>query len=171
MYHRFHAPHECRVTSVRYTSGDTWNVNPIALKRIERLFCKNQRAVIAAKPSRGGHAVVLVPVAAILVAGIRFSFLGPVFDPRQEGPRRIFCDVSLDKGEEMGWFQHGSTIVLFAPRGFDLCDRVKEGARIRVGHALMRLPRSVAGAHWQAGASRCRTPGCGAMHRRAVMPV
>ena len=46
MYHRFHSPYECRVTQVNYVSGDTWNVNPIALKRIERLFCKNERAVI-----------------------------------------------------------------------------------------------------------------------------
>ncbi len=46
MYHRFHAPHDCRVDQVIYVSGDTWNVNPIALKRIERLFCKNERAVL-----------------------------------------------------------------------------------------------------------------------------
>src|SRR6202035_3214751 len=35
MYHRFHAPHDCRVEQVTYISGDTWNVNPIALRRIE----------------------------------------------------------------------------------------------------------------------------------------
>ena len=47
MYHRFHAPHDCRVEQVTYISGDTWNVNPIALKRVEKLFCKNERAVHA----------------------------------------------------------------------------------------------------------------------------
>ena len=41
MYHRFHAPYDCTVEEVRYFSGDTWNVNPIALKRVEKLFCKN----------------------------------------------------------------------------------------------------------------------------------
>ena len=46
MYHRFHAPHDGRIDKVIYISGDTWNVNPIALKRIERLFCKNERAVM-----------------------------------------------------------------------------------------------------------------------------
>ena len=46
MYHRFHAPHDCTVDKVAYVSGDTWNVNPIALKRIAKLFCKNERAVI-----------------------------------------------------------------------------------------------------------------------------
>jgi phosphatidylserine decarboxylase len=41
MYHRFHAPHDCRVKQVTYTSGDIWNVNPIALRRIEKLFCSS----------------------------------------------------------------------------------------------------------------------------------
>ena len=46
MYHRFHAPHDLTVEAVTYVSGDTWNVNPIALQRIEKLFCKNERAVL-----------------------------------------------------------------------------------------------------------------------------
>src|SRR6201993_2819367 len=46
MYHRFHAPYDCAVDAVTYVSGDTWNVNPIALNRIAKLFCKNERAII-----------------------------------------------------------------------------------------------------------------------------
>ena len=53
MYHRFHAPADCRVEQVNYISGDTWNVNPIALKRVERLFCKNERAVIRCRLTVG----------------------------------------------------------------------------------------------------------------------
>jgi phosphatidylserine decarboxylase len=49
-------------------------------------------------------------------------------------------NVSLAKGEEMGWFQHGSTIILFAPDGFTLSDGIHEGCRIQVGQPLMRLP-------------------------------
>jgi phosphatidylserine decarboxylase len=41
----------------------------------------------------------------------------------------------------MGWFEHGSTIILFAPAGFALCANVQEGAEIRMGQPLMRLPR------------------------------
>src|SRR5262249_1048575 len=62
MYHRFHAPHDLTVEQVRYISGDTWNVNQIALKRIERLYCKNERAPIAAR-LEDGERIVLVPVA------------------------------------------------------------------------------------------------------------
>ena len=47
----FHAPYDCDVEQVTYISGDTWNVNPIALKRVEQLFCKNERAR-AADPAR-----------------------------------------------------------------------------------------------------------------------
>ena len=54
MYHRFHAPHDCVVEEVTYISGDTWNVNPIALKRIEKLFCKNERAVIRTRLAATG---------------------------------------------------------------------------------------------------------------------
>src|SRR6202453_579009 len=64
MYHRFHAPADCRVEQVNYISGDTWNVNPIALKRVPRLFCKNERAVIRCRIASGA-ALTLVPVAAI----------------------------------------------------------------------------------------------------------
>lgn len=145
MYHHFHAPHDCRVDSVTYISGDTWNVNPIALKRVERLFCRNERAVVRTRLTTGEHAVTLVAVAAILVASIRLSFLADTPDLRVGGPRTLACDVTLSKGTEMGWFQHGSTILLFAPHGFTLCPEVTQGARIRVGQALMRLPAASAG--------------------------
>lgn len=146
MYHRFHAPHDLRVESVTYISGDTWNVNPIALKRIERLFCRNERAPIRARLDGTGHAITLVPVAAILVASIRLRFLDAALDLRRAGPRCISCDVPLRKGEEMGWFQHGSTIVVFAPAGFRLHEGVADGMTIRAGQPLMRLPRTGMGA-------------------------
>jgi phosphatidylserine decarboxylase len=140
MYHRFHAPHDCKVEEVTYISGDTWNVNPIALKRIEKLFCKNERAVLRTRLSATGHAVTLVPVAAVLVASIRLHFLDIVLDLEHRGPKAMPCDAPFRKGEEMGWFQHGSTIIVFAPDGFALCDNVREGAGIRMGQPLLRLP-------------------------------
>src|SRR5262245_36134676 len=56
MYHRFHAPYRCRVERVTYISGDVWNVNPPTLARIDRLFCRNERAVIEARVERGAVA-------------------------------------------------------------------------------------------------------------------
>src|SRR5689334_12287378 len=111
MYHRFHAPHDLRVERVTYISGDTWNVNPIALKRIERLFCKNERAAIECRLERNAAVITLVPVAAILVASIRLSFLDVRLHLKYRGPNRIECNSRLGKGQEMGWFEHGSTII------------------------------------------------------------
>jgi len=140
MYHRFHAPHDCHVSQVNYISGDTWNVNPIALRRIEKLFCKNERAVIRTTLSRSGHVITLVPVAAILVACIRLHFLDAALHLKYRGPNVIPCDAHFRKGEEMGWFEHGSTIIVFAPSGFRLCDGISDGAAIRMGQPLLRLP-------------------------------
>jgi phosphatidylserine decarboxylase len=140
MYHRFHAPYDCTIEKVRYISGDTWNVDPIALNRIAKLFCKNERAVIAVKLRPSGIVVTLVPVGAILVASIRLHFLDVLLNMQYRGEAEIPCRASLSKGQEMGWFQHGSTIIVFAPTGVTLCDSVQQGAVIRMGQPLMRLP-------------------------------
>jgi phosphatidylserine decarboxylase len=145
MYHRFHAPADCRVEQINYISGDTWNVNPIALQRVERLFCKNERAVIRCRLSQHGALVTLVPVAAILVASMRLKFLDVLLHLRYRGPNVIPCDAALRRGDEMGWFEHGSTILVFAPRGASLSGEIQEGSRVRMGQALMRIDRIGAG--------------------------
>jgi phosphatidylserine decarboxylase len=139
MYHRFHAPHDCHIEQVTLIHGDTWNVNPIALKRIERLFCKNERAVIRTR-LKTGEALTMVPVAAILVASIRLHFLDMVLNADTRSPLVFPCDVNVRKGDELGWFEHGSTIIVLAPGHFEFCSNVSEGGRIRAGQALLRNP-------------------------------
>jgi len=140
MYHRFHAPHDGRIERVTYISGDTWNVNPIALKRIERLFCKNERAIVRLRLGSNGQTVTLVAVAAILVASIRLHCLGEALNGNYRGRNVIDCNNQVRKGDELGWFEHGSTIIVFAPGGFALCDNIREGAGVKMGEPLMRLP-------------------------------
>jgi phosphatidylserine decarboxylase len=137
MYHRFHAPYDCRIEQVTFISGDTWNVNPIALKRIEKLFCKNERAVIRTR-LQTGEVLTLVPVAAILVASIRLHFLDIVLNAATRDPAMFPCDVGVRKGDELGWFEHGSTIIVLAPDHFVFCDNVSESTRIYAGQPLMR---------------------------------
>ena len=139
MYHRFHAPHDARIEQVTSISGDTWNVNPISLKRIERLFCKNERAVIRTRLATG-EALTLVPVAAILVASLRLHLLDIVLGAGNRGPKTFACDVDVRKGEELGWFEHGSTIIVLTPDRFEFCDNVREGQVIRMGQPLLRRP-------------------------------
>ncbi|VIO67450.1 archaetidylserine decarboxylase [Bradyrhizobium ivorense] len=139
MYHRFHAPYDLTIDKVTFIHGDVWNVNPIALKRIERLFCKNERAVLRAKLSTG-EAFTMVPVAAILVASIRLHFLDVTLNAQSRGPVDFRCDAQVKKGDELGWFEHGSTIIVLAPDHFEFCDNVAEGTRIKCGEPLLRKP-------------------------------
>jgi phosphatidylserine decarboxylase len=140
MYHRFHAPHDGCIEQVRYISGDTWNVNPIALKRIERLFCKNERAAVRLRLAANGQSITLVAVAAILVASIRLHCLAAPLNRNYKGRSVIDCNSLVRKGDELGWFEHGSTIIVFAPHGFALHEGIRDGAAIRMGEPLLRLP-------------------------------
>ena len=140
-YHRFHAPCDGALERVIYISGDTWNVNPTALARVERLYCRNERAVLDLVLPERGQAVALVAIAAILVASIRIHALGATLDLRYRGPNRIPCDAKFSKGDELGWFENGSTIVVLASRGFEPYDGIVEGAIVRVGQPLLRRPR------------------------------
>jgi len=140
MYHRFHAPHDLTVERVTYVSGDTWNTNPITVKRVERLFCKNERAILQTRLADSGHVITLVPVASILVASIRLHCLDVVLHLKYPGPNVIFCEAPYRKGDEMGWFELGSTIIVFAPPALRLADSVTEGAVVQMGQPLFRLP-------------------------------
>lgn len=140
MYHRFHAPHDATIEHVTYRCGDTWNVNPIALERIERLFCRNTRAQLRLRLHRGGHPLALVPVAAILVASLRLHCIDVRLHRRYRGPTELPVRPTVAKGDELGWFELGSTMIVFAPPGFTLAEGIDAGARIRVGQALMKLP-------------------------------
>jgi phosphatidylserine decarboxylase len=141
MYHRFHAPYDSRIERVTFIHGDVWNVNPIALKRVERLFCKNERAVLQTRLA-SGEALTLVPVAAILVASIRLHFLDVTLNAQSRGPVVFPCDTSVHKGDELGWFEHGSTIIVLTPDHFEFADNIAEGTCIRAGEPLLRKPRA-----------------------------
>ena len=147
MYHRFHAPVDCGVDAITYISGDTWNVHPIALQRIEKLFCKNERAVVELTlDARGGgrdphppgrRSIALIPVAAIGVASMKFHCLARPLDLAYRGPHRIVCGARYRRGEELGYFQQGSTILVFATAHYRLAAGITTGTRISMGQALL----------------------------------
>jgi phosphatidylserine decarboxylase len=136
MYHRFHAPCDAHLSRVTYISGDTWNVNPIALTRVKELFCKNERAVLEMQTG-DGIPFLIVPVAAVLVASMRFHAVDVLLNLRYKGANEIPCYADYVKGQEMGWFEHGSTILMFVPPGFAWADGIETGMRIRMGEALL----------------------------------
>jgi len=139
MYHRFHAPHHVHLNHVTYITGDTWNVNPVALKRVQALFCKNERAVLHLQTA-DKVPFLMVPVAAVLVASMRFHAVDVLLNLRYKGPNEIPCNADYAKGQEMGWFEHGSTILVFVPPGFDWAPGIETGRTIQMGQALMTRP-------------------------------
>jgi phosphatidylserine decarboxylase len=138
MYHRFHAPCACEVEEVTYISGDTWNVNPVALKRIARLYCENERAILHARLEGSSETVALVAVGAILVASIHLNVLDVPLNVKYRGPNRIPCRARFEKGDELGYFHHGSTIIVIGTGGLEPCERVRSGELVRMGEPLLR---------------------------------
>lgn len=136
MYHRFHAPMSACTQAIQYISGDTWNVNPIALKVVDKLFCKNERVIIKLTTDRGP--ITLVAVAAILVASVRLHGLRQPLNLRYRGANHISYHRELCKGEEIGYFEHGSTILVFSTKKFQFTESIMTGHTIRMGEPLMQ---------------------------------
>jgi len=73
------------------------------------------------------------------VASIRLKFIDVTLHLKYQGPNRIECNARVARGEEMGWFEHGSTIIVFAPPGMALCTNWSTGDTIRMGQPLLNL--------------------------------
>lgn len=138
MYHRFHAPARCQLNNLRFVPGDTYNVNPETLARLDNVFCRNERAVLPLEVEPG-VTITLVPVAAILVASLRLHGLDDALHQGYSGPLSIALKQNYERGQEMGYFEHGSTIILFAPPGSQV-DNIAVGQRVNMGQRLISLP-------------------------------
>ncbi len=136
-YHRFHAPIAGSIDRVEYMYGDTWNVNPIALKRIQQLYCRNERAAMEIVGSE--FSCVLVPIAAVLVASLQIHGINQPLDLSLGKNKTFHLKAEVLQGQELGYFQHGSTIILFVDARFTKCGDWAEGDRINMGQSIFRL--------------------------------
>jgi phosphatidylserine decarboxylase len=143
MYHRFHAPADCEVDGATYVPGDVWNVNPATVNRVARLYCRNERAVIHARLDGSDETIALVAVGAILVGSIQLSFLDRPLALSYSGPNRIYCRRRFLKGDEIGYFHHGSTVLLIGTPGLALREDLRTGDVIRMGEVLLEFGRAV----------------------------
>jgi len=85
-----------------------------------------------------GGLLVLVPVAAILVASMRLHAIDVPLNLRYRGPNQLPCSVHYQQGDEMGWFEHGSTILVLAPPGHEPAPGLVDGLHLRMGQALLQ---------------------------------
>ena len=138
-YHRFYWPFDGRVETAVHMPGDLWPVNERSVGGVERLFARNERVVCFGTVA-GEAAFAYVPVGALNVGSIRLAF-APVRTNRwsRRPPASELPDVAGKRGDEFGWFELGSTIVLVLAPDAGTLDTLVAGTRVRMGQPIGRL--------------------------------
>ncbi len=142
-YHRVHMPIAGRLTATCYIPGRLFSVNQVTAQNVERLFARNERLVCYFDTVAGPMAMVLV--GAMVVAGIETVWSGQEAPPRRDLPvERDFLQppapVALEKGEEMGRFMLGSTVILlFGEGAIQWQPQYAAGTPTRLGEELATL--------------------------------
>jgi phosphatidylserine decarboxylase len=146
-YHRIHFPLGGRVTGYRYVPGVLWPVSPAAVRTVRGVFAANERLVTVLDTPLGTCAVVAV--GATIVGRVR-AFYDPTIpltnQPRARPVRRDYPEaLPVEKAQELGAFEMGSTVILlFEPGRVALDERVAPGARLRVGERIGGAPAAAA---------------------------
>jgi phosphatidylserine decarboxylase len=116
-YHRIHMPCDGRLTRMIYIPGDLFSVNPLTARHVPSLFARNERVVCVFECAHGP--MVLVLVGATIVGSMATVWHGVVNPPRPSEPRQWHYEdqnITLAKGEEMGRFLLGSTVIMLFPQ-------------------------------------------------------
>jgi phosphatidylserine decarboxylase len=116
-YHRIHMPCDGRLTRMIYVPGDLFSVNPVTARGVPGLFARNERVVCVFESAPGPF--VLTLVGATIVGSMATVWHGVVNPPRTREVRVWEYDkqqVLLKKGDEMGRFLLGSTVVMLFPK-------------------------------------------------------
>ncbi|MFL6662104.1 MAG: archaetidylserine decarboxylase [Rhizobacter sp.] len=116
-YHRIHMPCDGRLVRMIHVPGELFSVNPPTARGIPGLFARNERVVCVFESARGPFVMVLV--GATIVASVATVWHGVVTPPRGTLIREWRYDerpVMLRRGDEMGRFLLGSTVVMLFPK-------------------------------------------------------
>lgn len=141
-YHRIHMPCDGTLRSMTHVPGDLFSVNPATARGVPGLFARNERVVCEFDTPHGPMALVLV--GATIVGSMATVWHGVVNPPRpgvprhwRYGPGGDASAVFLARGQEMGRFLLGSTVVLLFPRGvLRWRDDWTAGRAVRMGEAM-----------------------------------
>ena len=118
-YHRIHMPYDGKLIATHYVPGKLFSVNDTTAQSVPGLFARNERLVCLFESEHGVFAMVLV--GAMIVAGIETVWAGQVApQPSTPQKQRFDQEIFLQKGQEMGRFKLGSTVILLTPAG--MCD-------------------------------------------------
>ena len=131
-YHRVHVPADGNITLVRGLPGDLFPVNAIGERHIPQLFVRNQRAAILIDTPGLGR-VTVVMVGAVIVGRITVGVLGGPDVPQGLSP--LEPPAPVKRGDELGIFHLGSTVVLLLEPGLAVA---RKTGPIRMGESLLR---------------------------------
>jgi phosphatidylserine decarboxylase len=142
-YHRVHSPVDGKIVWATHVPGEFWPVNEWSVNAIANLFSINERVIVGIETPRGK--AVLVMVAATNVGNMKMSF-DPSIDTTLRGAHREFREykypqaLNLKRGDEIGVFHMGSTVVMLYEQGMvpaQVAEQFK-GKHVRIGETLTR---------------------------------
>jgi len=144
-YHRIHIPTDGTLVSMTYVPGDLFAVNPATVRCVEGLFARNERIVVRFENEQGPFCIVFV--GAIFVGSMETVWEGkitPDYEPVIRHWDYTNQDLTFQKGDEIGRFNMGSTVVLLTPDGIlPELGQIKPNTPIKMGEKLATLASSI----------------------------
>lgn len=142
-YHRIHAPIDGELTALRYVPGNLFSVNEATVCGLPGLFVRNER--LNCHFSTDAGPMLLIMVGALNVGTINTIWTGDIH-PRGKGTveefdtRHLSAGLQFDKGDLLGWFNMGSTVILVAPAGAtDGFPGLEAGLTLEMGRRIGQL--------------------------------
>lgn len=144
-YHRVHMPCDGTLREMIYVPGDLFSVNPLTAANLPNLFARNERVICVFDTALGPMAQILV--GATIVGSIETVWAGTITPPREGIIKRWTYPakgaagaIQLLKGEEMGRFKLGSTVInLFTPGSIRFIPQLSSGSVTRMGQSLAEV--------------------------------
>jgi phosphatidylserine decarboxylase len=137
-YHRIHSPHEGRIMGYSYTPGKLFSVNELSVRGLAGLFPKNERLTTYIETAGNGM-VGLVKVGAVNVGRIRVNY-DTIHTNRwiRIASHRVYAEpFPIGRGDELGRFEMGSTVILLFEKGrMEFDPPIAEGRAVRFGERI-----------------------------------
>ena len=137
-YHRVHMPYDGELTDMVHVPGRLFSLNHATTQHVPNLFARNERVIAFFNADFGPMAVVLV--GAMLVASIEMTWQGIITPPSSHAVQHWYYKKRLhavyQKGQEIGRFHFGSTVIVITPKTSPLLTKVTSGAPIKMGQLL-----------------------------------
>lgn len=137
-YHRIHMPVTGTLVKYTYVPGRLYPVNQIGVQHVDRLFARNERLITYVETDNMG-CVAVVKVGALFVGSVKVSYNTATTNVKngRHYSDKIAEAATYEKGQELGWFEFGSTVILVFERGdIEWAADVREGSTLRMGQLL-----------------------------------